>query len=169
MKATTAFSSTGWSTPMFHHEVEGLGHSRTLGIKQNKQNSGSRELKKSRTPTHPHTHGLREPLLQMPSQNDRHRCRPSTQNTHKDMVPHMILTRRTILSPCKTTTTWHCSTDFMTLQEEPSQTNPPFPDTSSLAGTVMPSSPHVLPGRGCWCTAAAGKRGAFPGLWPVEP
>lgn len=99
------------------------------------------------------------------------RCRPSTKNTHKGASPHVLLTRRLILSPCKTTTMWHCSNDCVTLQQETFTMTPPTHTEKTLPRTQWRCPPPlcVLPGRGCWCTAAAARREVFPGWWPVEP
>lgn len=79
------------------------------------------------------------------------RCRPSTKNTHKGASPHVLLTRRLILSPCKTTTMWHCSNDCVILQQEtftkPSQTTPPPPPTppthrQKLCLALSDAAPH---------------------------
>lgn len=72
------------------------------------------------------------------------RCRPSTKNTHKGASPHVLLTRRLILSPCKTTTMWHCSNDCVTLQQETFTNNPTDPtDTQKkLCLALSDAAPH---------------------------
>lgn len=44
----------------------------------------------------------------MPGQKKQHKWRPRAQSSHRHST-RTLLTRRTILSPCKTKTMWHCS------------------------------------------------------------
>lgn len=130
--------------------------------------SGSKELKGSKIPQHV---GQREPY---------YRCQAKTTS---------VGAAQTLKTHTQTqyTHVTHPPDDFISLQNHNNVTlfysllstlylsktclflhSPSCPDTHNLPASLSVAV-SVLPGRGCWCTAAAGTRGVFPGWWPVGP
>lgn len=98
------------------------------------------------------------------------RCRRSTKNTQR----------------CKFTRATHPTVDLISLQNHNNATlfwlrntlrtftnsRPKanrHSETSGSHSAMLAPRFSVLPGKGCWCTAAAARQGASPGWWPAEP